>query len=439
MISDPILQAFQLFQNGQHDEAAERCRHFLTGDPEHAEMNHLLGVIRFHQGRTAEALDLMKRAVSAPAATAEMHNNYGAVLNKVGRTDDAVNAFNRALALKPNYADALNNLGVIYRDAKKTDAAIAAFRKAIELGPDSPQAKANLRSAYRDVVPAWHFAMMDDRRRNSAYDAVIRRAVPGKRVLDIGTGSGLLAMMAARGGAASVTTCETVGVIADHAREIIARNGLAQALKVWGKPSTELAVGRELPERAQVLITETFASSLIGENVLPTLEHAHEHLLTPDATIIPAIGSVMGYLAGGDTLKGMLFVDRIEGFDLTLFNDFAPPMLAAPMNGVAHQPMSSDIELLRFDFKERSFPMANRKLAVTATASGACVGMVQWIRLELDRDTAYDNRPSQGAPFNGHWAHILHRFPRLLHVSAGDVVPIVVRHDRSQVGIDLME
>jgi type II protein arginine methyltransferase len=439
MNSDPLLQAFQLFQNGQYEEAGQSCQLFLAGNPSHAEMNHLLGVIRFHQGRTAEALDLMKRAASAPAVTAEMHNNYGAVLSKLGRSEEAVAAFNQALALKPNYADALNNLGVIYRDAKNTDAAIAAFRKAVELGPDSPQAKANLRSAYRDVVPAWHFAMMDDRRRNSAYDAAIRRAVPGKRVLDIGTGSGLLAMMAARAGAARVTTCETVGVIADHAREIIARNGFAQTVKVVGKPSTELTMGGDLPERAQVLITETFASGLIGESVLPTLEHAHEHLLMPDATIIPAAGAVMGYLAGGDTLKGMLFVDRIDGFDLSPFNDFAPAMLAASMDVVPHEPMSSDIELLRFDFREKSFPMGRRRIVVTATASGACVGIIQWIRLELDRDTVYENRPSPGAGFNGHWTQILHRFPRLLRLNAGDVVPIVVRHDRSQVGIDLVE
>jgi hypothetical protein len=439
MNADPLLETFQLFQSGQYDEAGERCRLFLAANPGHPEMNHLLGVIRFHQGRTDEALQLMKRAVAAAGATAEMHNNYGAVLNKVGRSEEAVLAFNKALALKPDYADALNNLGVIYRDAKNTDAAIAAFRKAVELSPDSAQAKANLRSTYRDVVPAWHFAMMDDRQRNRAYEAAIRRTVPGKRVLDIGTGSGLLTMMAARSGAATVTSCEAVGVIADHAREIIVRNGFGQSVSVIGKPSTELALGKDLPERAQVLITETFASSLIGENVLPTLEHAHEHLLMRDAIVIPAAGAVMGYLAGGETLKGMLFVDRIEGFDVTLFNDFAPPMLAAPMNGVAHQQLSSDIELLRFDFKDRSFPMARRRMAVTATASGVCAGIVQWIRLDLDSETAYDNRPVPGAPFNGHWAHVVHRFPRLVPVSAGDIVPIVVRHDRSQVNIDLVE
>jgi type II protein arginine methyltransferase len=368
-----------------------------------------------------------------------MHNNYGAVLNKVGRTEEAIVAFNQALALKPDYADALNNLGVIYRDAKNTDAAIAAFRKAVELGSDPTLAKANLRSTYRDVVPAWHFAMMDDKRRNSAYDAAIRRAVPGKRVLDIGTGAGLLAMMAARAGAAHVTTCETVGLIAERAREIVARNGLSDRITVIGKPSTELVVGRDLPERAEVLVTETFASGLISEGILPTIEHANEHLLISDAAMIPAAASVMGYLAGGPQLKGMLFVDNISGFDLSDFNDFAPPLLAASLDGVPHRALSDDIELMRFDLKEKRFPMAGARLAIPAIGHGVSVGVAQWIRLELDTQSRFENRPSPEANFNGHWMHILHRFPRLVSVEPGTIVPLIARHDRTQIAIDLID
>lgn len=58
------------------------------------------------------------------------------------------------------------------------------------------------------AVPRWHFDMVLDRQRNQAYDAAIRRAVAAKRAamgpgaellaLDLGAGSGLLAMMAAR-------------------------------------------------------------------------------------------------------------------------------------------------------------------------------------------------------------------------------------------------
>jgi type II protein arginine methyltransferase len=188
-----------------------------------------------------------------------------------------------------------------------------------------------------------------------------------------------------------------------------------------------------------VLITETFASSLIGEGSLPTLEHAHENLLTPDAVVIPAAGSVMGYLAGGETLNGMLFVEQIAGFDLASFNDFAPPMLAISLNIVPHDVLSDDVELLRFDFKQRNFPMARQKIMIRATKPGTCCGIAQWIRLDIDSQNRYENRPAPNAAFNGHWAHILHRFPRLVRVQPGDVIAVEVRHDRSQVTIDLME
>jgi len=439
MSAHSLDEAYRHFQAGRLEEAERSCRLVLETEAGHVEANHLLGVIRFQQGRAAEACDLLRRAAAAPGATAEMHNNLGAVLNSLGATEGAQGAFERALAVRPDYPDALNNLGVIYRDQKKTEQAVAVFRRAIALNPDLPQVKANLRAAYHDIVPAWHFAMLDDRKRNQAFEAAIRRAVVGKRVLDIGTGAGLLAMMAARAGAAHVTTCESVPIIGERAREIVAKNGLAGRITIIAKPSTELLVGRDLSERAEVLATETFASDVIGEGILPLIEHAHANLLTPDAQIIPRAASVMGFLAGGPQLTGMLFVGKIEGFDLSCFNDFAPPYLPVSLNGLPHDVLSDDIELARFDFRHKQFLMARTRHAIAATASGSCAGVAQWMRLELDAETRYENRPSPEADFNGHWGHLLHRFPRIIPVKSGNIVPVAFRHDRRQIGIDLVE
>jgi hypothetical protein len=65
--------------------------------------------------------------------------------------------------------------------------------------------------------------------------------------------------------------------------------------------------------------------------------------------------------------------------------------------------------------------------------------VAQWIKLELDPYTKYENRPSPQADFNGHWTHVMHRFSRLVTVQPGDIVPVLFRHDRSQIGIDLIE
>jgi 16S rRNA G966 N2-methylase RsmD len=432
-------QAYQHFHAGRLDAAAKACQAVLNREPDNAEANHLLGVICFQQGDMAVARELLARAIASPLATPEMHNNYGGVLDTLGDSEAAVAAFNRALGARPNYPDALNNLGVALRELKRNDEAIEAFRRAVALQPDLAQAKANLRATYRDVVPAWHFAMMDDRARNDAYEAAISRTVKGKRVLDIGTGAGLLAMLAARAGAAKVTTCEAVKLIADRAKEIVARNGLSDRITIIGKSSLDLALGRELPERSQVLITETFASGLISEGILPTIEHARENLLTEDAVVIPATASAMGYLAGGETLKGLLFVGNIKGFDLVPFNDFAPPSMGVLLDHFPHETLSGDVTLLRFDLKGKRFPMESRTVPVPVTRAGEAIGVVQWIKLELDALTSYDNRPSPEAPFNGHWTQILYRFPRPLRVNAGDVVPLSVKHNRTQISVDLIE
>ena len=439
MQGNSLDDAYGHFQAGRLEDADVTCQFVLVDAPQNAEAWHLLGVVRFRQGRSEEACELLQRATDLPSATPEMHNNFGAVLNSVGRLDAAVGAFERALAQRPDYPDALNNLGVAYRDQRKFDAAVAAFRRAIDLKPDFAHARTNLRNAYHDVVPAWHFAMLDDAKRNAAFETAIRRAVKGKRVLDIGTGAGLLAMMAARAGATHITTCETIGIVAEHARRIIATNGLSDRITVIAKPSTELIPGADVKEPAEVLITETFASGVVGEGIVQILEHAHANLLTPDAVVIPQAASVMGYLAGGGRLPGLLFTDRVAGFDLSAFNDFAPSRLPVSFNGVPHHAMSLDTEFARFDFRQGQFPMANTPHRVEVTLSGACAGVLQWLRLELDAETQYENRPAHDAEFCGHWTQQLHRFPKLMPVRAGELVPVMFRHDRSQISLDLIE
>jgi len=358
------------------------------------------------------------------------------VLNARGEFDFAADAFKRAIALKPDYPWAFNNLGVLYRDLKLPGHAIQAFKRAVALKPDFAEAKANLKAAYRDLIPAWHFTMLHDRRRNDVYEASIARAVKDRRVLEIGTGTGLLSMLAARSGAKSVVTCEAVDVIAERAGQIIAANGFADRITIVPKRSTDLLVGRDLPERAEVLITETFSSNLLDEGIIGTIEHAHEHLLAPNATVLPASASAFGFLIGGELLHDMLFVGRIKGLDLSPFNEFAPRNLAVSLDSMPHEKLSDDSLLMRFDLKDRHFPLTRREVTLTGTRSGVCVGVAQWIRIELDEQTVYDNRPSAEAA-NAHWSQLVYRFPKPLQVSPGDTLRVIASHDRTNISVEL--
>jgi type III protein arginine methyltransferase len=124
--------------------------------------------------------------------------------------------------------------------------------------------------------------MMNDSPRNDAYFAALQNAVtPDTHVLEIGTGSGLLAMMAARLGARQVTTCEVVAEIAETARAIVADNGLAPPVTVIGKKSTKLEIGTDMEERADLLVSEILSSEFLGEGVLGSIEDAKRRLLKP--------------------------------------------------------------------------------------------------------------------------------------------------------------
>jgi type II protein arginine methyltransferase len=286
------------------------------------------------------------------------------------------------------------------------------------------------------VAPPWHFPMMADAERNAAYDAAIRRAAKGRHVLDIGTGSGLLAMMAARAGADSVTTCEVVGPIARAAGQVIAANGLSDRIRLHAKHSDALEVGVDMADRADLLVTETFASGVLSESVLPTIEHARRHLLTEDATIIPSRAAARGYLIGGQAIEGQLFAPHALGFDLSPFDILAPNKAGLHLDRLPHEVLSEDFEIFDFDLVQSSFAPERRTFTITATRSGRCVGVAQWLWLRMDEETTYENRPQATAGANG-WMHVVYRFPRPVELKAGDQVHLLASHGKTAMTVTL--
>jgi hypothetical protein len=101
--------------------------------------------------------------------------------------------------------------------------------------------------------------------------------------VDIGTGTGVLAIAAARAGARHVYAIEG-GSIAMAARETVRANGLGERITVVEGRSTAVT----LPERADVLVSETIGNDPFDEGILDTVRDARLRLLRPGARLIPA-------------------------------------------------------------------------------------------------------------------------------------------------------
>jgi len=131
---------------------------------------------------------------------------------------------------------------------------------------------------------AFHRQLLDDTVRTSAFREAISRVVrPGDVVLEIGAGTGLLSFFACDAGARRVYAIEQQHT-ADGAQLLAKRFGYSDRLTVIHSPSRDA----ELPERADVLITETLGALGFDESFLATLVDARDRFLQPDARILPS-------------------------------------------------------------------------------------------------------------------------------------------------------
>ena len=129
---------------------------------------------------------------------------------------------------------------------------------------EATQHSAVVRAKYRMMA-----AMLKDDARNHCFAHAIERRVREQQrrtgqpplVLDIGTGSGFLGMIAARAGA-QVIACEMNEPMAALARQVVAHNGLSARMEVRAVRSDALSLEDLGGRKADLVVSETLDSEL---------------------------------------------------------------------------------------------------------------------------------------------------------------------------------
>ncbi|MGB1548324.1 MAG: tetratricopeptide repeat protein, partial [Alphaproteobacteria bacterium] len=396
--------------------------------------NNLASVLRL-QGDVEGAARHLENALRINPNFAEAHNNLGNVRKAKGAPQEAIPHFEKAIALRPDFVEAHYNLGNTYLAAGRVAEATRAFEKALELNPEFEGARAGLSEAQQRQVPRWHFAMMNDEIRNDAYDRAIREAVKGKTVLDIGAGAGLLSMMAARADARHVYACETVAPIAEMAGRIVERNNLADRITILPKHSYGLKIGEDLPEAADVMVTELLNAGFLGEGILQVIQHARANLLKPDATIIPQGGAVYAALIESERLVEEDRVGEAAGFDVTPFNEFANiEYLTKRLNAYPHRLLSDSVEVFTFDFTGETPKPEAKEITVPATAGGTCHAILLWFRLNLTDKITIETKPREE---DTHWRQAVYLEATPRTVEAGKDYRLQASHDCRYISLKL--
>jgi type II protein arginine methyltransferase len=302
------------------------------------------------------------------------------------------------------------------------------YQLAIRSDPGNWRAATSYNQAIRRCVPRWHFEMLHDEDRFRCYDRAITQVVShDSLVLDIGTGSGLLAMMAAGVGADTVVACEAQPFIAEVADQIIRTAGYSHVVTVVPKWSTAVRVPADLPRRADVLVTETVDCGLLGEGILTTIAHARRHLLTKDARIVPGSARVLAALVESASLYRKNNIGELYGFDLSAFNALATmEYFDSRLTKHEHRMLSEPIEVFRFDFYRDGPEPASTDFVIIPIATGTCHAVVFWFELELVPGVELSNSPEDP---NTHWKQAVQCLPTAVDVRNGQPLYLKARHD----------
>jgi len=128
-----------------------------------------------------------------------------------------------------------------------------------------------------------HRKMIGDTARIEAYWRAISSVVrPGMAVLDAGTGSGVLACMAAKAGARVVYAVDRSDLL-DLARDVVSRSGFDGVVKCLRGDFGQI----QLPEPVDVVVTETFGAMALAEGATDDLRACVARNLAPGGRVIP--------------------------------------------------------------------------------------------------------------------------------------------------------
>jgi SAM-dependent methyltransferase len=266
----------------------------------------------------------------------------------------------------------------------------------------------------------YHRSLLADELRTNAFREAIARSVkPGDVVLDIGCGSGVLSFFACEAGAKRVYAIDRGGM-AGVAQFLARHLGFDDRITVLRDESTSV----ELPELADVLITETLGVAGLDETILGSIVDARERLLRPNAIIVPqrlALSIVPVEMPEAHARYVGWWSEPRYGFDLRSMRGFASNsvlFLNVPLE--AH--IANAASIIDIDLRTETSTLVRGRSRFTASRDCIVHGFGVWFTATLVDGISLTNIE----PGATHWAQAF--FP-LEH-------PIALQRD-AMVDVDL--
>jgi len=236
--------------------------------------------------------------------------------------------------------------------------------------------------------------MIDCEPRMGAFAQALRRSVtPGCRVIDLGAGPGLFALLACQYGAGHVLVIEPDASII-VAKQAARDNGFADRITFVRDISQNL----NMEDKADVVISDIRGVMPLFEHHIPTIVDVRARLLKPDGTQIPGVDRIYAALVEApETYVKHLgpWQSKPYGIDMSAAHGYANNSWTRTY--LPSEAQVSDTQLFAtLDYKTVADTNCRRTLSFVSARASTIHGILLWFETELVPGVGYSNAP--GAP-----------------------------------------
>jgi type I protein arginine methyltransferase len=271
---------------------------------------------------------------------------------------------------------------------------------------------------YDNILP--HLSMLRDSVRTDAYRRAIAEVVrPGDRVLDFGSGTGVLSVFAERAGASRVYALDRSPML-NAAKQIFSDNDCKNVEVIFGEGDTI-----ELPTEVDVIVSEWMGHFLFAEQMLEPLLRLRDRFLRKGGRIIPDRCSLhAGLVTAASHFDELTFLrTRPYGIDFGAVERW--PFCEIGVVRFQHDEILGDTASLG-EIELTTLPRMPLKWSgrITSRDPGVVFGVCGWFDAQLSPGVRLSTSPLEPPT---HWWHFFFPFDRPLELSAGETVDIEVK------------
>lgn len=277
----------------------------------------------------------------------------------------------------------------------------------------------------------YHRTLIADTVRNAAFHAALKAVIkPGvTTVADIGAGTGLLGLMAAKLGAKAVYLYETaeVGAVA----QAILKANRAKNCELYACHSTDMLD----PPRVDVIVSETLGNYAFEEHMIETLADARKRFLRPGGIMVPSTVTqfvcpviaprIHDELCAWDGIGYGL--DLAIGKIMSLNNAYVRVLQPSELLAGGTQAVIWDKADFATDSKSNRKGVAQWRVSIPLTV----FGFATWWEAQLAPGVTLSTSPLSPRT---HWEQLYFPLLEPMKLSAGDTATISLRSASSQEG-----